>query len=139
MLNQSSSHIVIFDKENKVLLLKRAENDEWEPGKWSIPGGRREKDETLHQNIVREVAEETGLTVYPQNIKFLSKISHKLNHIFFTTKKFDGKITLDHENSDYVWVKPEEIDDKLSVPNLREEVMEAKKLFASTITIKVTK
>lgn len=34
-------------------------------GRWSLPGGRVEPGETLHEALVREVAEETGLTVTP--------------------------------------------------------------------------
>lgn len=32
-------------------------------GSWSVPGGRVELGETLHEAVVREVAEETGLAV----------------------------------------------------------------------------
>ena len=32
-------------------------------GEWSVPGGHVEMGETLHEAIVREVAEETGLEV----------------------------------------------------------------------------
>jgi ADP-ribose pyrophosphatase YjhB (NUDIX family) len=32
-------------------------------GSWSVPGGRVELGETLHEAVVREVAEETGLGV----------------------------------------------------------------------------
>jgi ADP-ribose pyrophosphatase YjhB (NUDIX family) len=47
----------------KVLLVRRGH----EPlkGEWSLPGGVLELGETLHQGVVREVLEETGLTVVP--------------------------------------------------------------------------
>jgi len=32
-------------------------------GEWSVPGGRVERDETLHEAVVRETFEETGLEV----------------------------------------------------------------------------
>lgn len=34
-----------------------------DPGTWSIPGGGREGNESAHEAIVRELKEETGLTV----------------------------------------------------------------------------
>jgi ADP-ribose pyrophosphatase YjhB (NUDIX family) len=50
---------VIFDKSRKkVLLTKRADN-----GLWCLPGGGVEPGENVEEAIIREVAEETGLTV----------------------------------------------------------------------------
>jgi len=48
-------------RDGLVLLVKRGH----EPGKglWSIPGGVVELGETVHQAVVREVKEETGLDV----------------------------------------------------------------------------
>ena len=50
----------------KVLLVRRGH----EPlkGEWSLPGGALELGETLQQGVVREVLEETGLTVVPAGI-----------------------------------------------------------------------
>ncbi len=52
---------VIRDEAGRMLLILRGH----EPGKglWSIPGGRIEPGETDQQAVVREVGEETGLTV----------------------------------------------------------------------------
>jgi 8-oxo-dGTP diphosphatase len=56
---------VIFH-ENQVLLIQRGQ----EPlkGEWSLPGGALELGETLQQGIRREVLEETGLEIEPQQI-----------------------------------------------------------------------
>ncbi len=45
----------------KVLLVRRG--NEPLKGEWSLPGGALEVGETLQQGVVREVLEETGLTV----------------------------------------------------------------------------
>jgi 8-oxo-dGTP diphosphatase len=52
---------IISDAAGRLLLIKRGH----EPGKglWSLPGGRVEAGETDEQAVVREVREETGLTV----------------------------------------------------------------------------
>lgn len=48
----------IFDDEGRVLLVKRSDN-----GRWCLPGGYAEVNQTPEQNARREVWEETGLEV----------------------------------------------------------------------------
>ena len=47
--------------EEALLLVRRDRAPE--AGRWSLPGGRVEAGETLAEAVVREVAEETGLSV----------------------------------------------------------------------------
>jgi len=48
---------------SRVLLIRRAQAPLL--GRWSFPGGRVEWGESLEQAVVREVLEETGVTVRP--------------------------------------------------------------------------
>ena len=52
---------LVYDEQRRLLVVRRAN----EPGRglWSIPGGRVEPGEDDPTAVVREVAEETGLTV----------------------------------------------------------------------------
>ena len=50
----------------KVLLVRRG--NEPLKGEWSLPGGALEVGETLQQGVVREVLEETGVTVAPAGV-----------------------------------------------------------------------
>jgi len=55
-------HIVvhaIVEKDNGILLVKRA-GDLLESGKWGLPGGFLDRDETAAQGALRELKEETG-------------------------------------------------------------------------------
>lgn len=52
---------ILFDDEDRVLLVKRGK----QPGRglWTVPGGRIDPGESPAEACIREVAEETGLTV----------------------------------------------------------------------------
>ena len=107
-----SAHVVIKDQSGKVLVLKRSEKDEWMPGKWSLPGGGRNSEESLIEAAVREIKEETNFDILPEDLQFLEQISKKQNHAFFLAQKYVGSIKLDTENTEYMWVDP-----KLLVPH----------------------
>lgn len=66
----------VIVEDGRVLLVRRGH----EPmkGHWSLPGGLLELGETLADGVVREVKEETGLTVEPvELIELLDRI-HRL-------------------------------------------------------------
>jgi mutator protein MutT len=52
---------VIWNENREIVLIRRGNPPR--KGDWSIPGGRVEWGETLRDAILREVLEETGLTV----------------------------------------------------------------------------
>ncbi len=57
-------HVVVdavMVQDHKILLTKRAERLR-EGGKWALPGGYMDRDETTIEAVMREVLEETGYT-----------------------------------------------------------------------------
>ena len=69
-------------KDGRVLLVQRGH----EPlkGQWSLPGGLLEIGESLHAGVVREVREETGLSVEPvELIELLDRIHREGERVKF--------------------------------------------------------
>lgn len=54
---------VVVWRHDRVLLIRRGRPPR--QGEWSLPGGAQEVGETVFQTAIREVGEETGLTVEP--------------------------------------------------------------------------
>lgn len=57
----------VIEKDGKILLEKR--NNEPFKGYWTLPGGHIDFGETAEQAVIREVKEETGLTL--KDVRFL--------------------------------------------------------------------
>jgi 8-oxo-dGTP diphosphatase len=66
----------------KVLLVRRGTAPL--KGHWTLPGGVLELGESLHEGVVREVREETGLTVEPiELVELLDRIHREESRIQF--------------------------------------------------------
>ena len=65
----------VIVEHGRVLLVRRGT----EPmlGKWTLPGGMLEVGESLMEGVVREVSEETGLTVEPMELVELLDRIHR--------------------------------------------------------------
>ena len=57
-LRRAVTCAVVFDDRGRVLLHRRTDN-----GRWALPGGAIEIDQSAEQTVVREVLEETGYIV----------------------------------------------------------------------------
>lgn len=71
--NASPVSAVIVEKDDQILFVKRG----IEPGKgkWSLPAGFLEYEERPDQGAVRELEEETGLKVDPDDMEFLEALN----------------------------------------------------------------
>ena len=104
---------LVYNSKGEVLFIFRN-------GKWDLPKGGTEKNETMEETAIREVEEETGVT----GLKITNKLQ-KTYHIFKRNGRYKLKVTYWYEmQTDFngipqgqedegiekvVWIKPEEI------------------------------
>lgn len=67
---------VFIQYQNSILMFKRSETKKAFPGWWALPGGHIEEGENPLAAAIREVREETGITITPKNIQLKFIASH---------------------------------------------------------------
>ncbi len=101
------SVFVAIVRDGKVLLLRR-QNTGWLDGYYDLPAGHLEDQEPLKEGAARELKEESGITVKPEDLKLIHV--HQNHHrpevphygYIFLAKKWEGQPKL---------VEPEKTDD----------------------------
>ncbi len=101
--------------EGRVLLARRAKPPL--QGRWTIPGGTVELGETLHEALVREMAEETGLEVEPLEVlTVFDRIQREgaevtFHHVIvdYLCRRVSGEARAASDALDVAWVGPDEV------------------------------
>jgi 8-oxo-dGTP diphosphatase len=117
-------------RDGQVLLARRARG----AGLFTLPGGVVEAGETLHQAIVREVMEETGIAIEPVALagyrEFVERDEGRIKRHFvilpFACRWIAGEgVPLLEELSELRWLQPAEISGLTTTPGLAEIVAAA--------------
>jgi ADP-ribose pyrophosphatase YjhB (NUDIX family) len=107
-----ASACIVFDN-NKILLVKRSVEPQF--GKWCLPGGFHEVDETIRESALRELREETGLE---GTIEGIVDVYNQLDAtypnvllvaFYVSVPKPIGIITVNDDADDYVFYKEDEL------------------------------
>lgn len=61
----------IVDRSGRIFLTRRSMEKSYAPGKWENPAGHVQAGETPVQAVIRELFEETGIAVSPEQVVFL--------------------------------------------------------------------
>jgi molecular chaperone GrpE (heat shock protein) len=113
---------VVIGEDGRVLLVKRADDDYTNAGKWDIPGGLLEFNETVEEVLKREVLEETGLEVevgpvirvceFFKDSELFRKEKRSLRYIAYC--QGDADVKLSEEHSEFLWLKMDEAIEKFN-------------------------
>jgi len=145
MFDPKKAHYIVATcivvKDGKFLIAKRSEEEERWPGRWTVPGGKLEKDEymkrphdtkegqwyNVFEDLVRrEVKEEVGLDI--KNIKYLTSLAFKREDgvptiiVSLYADNDEGAITLSDELTDYRWITIEEAENYDLIDGIYEEL-----------------
>lgn len=109
--------ILIKNKENKFLFVKRSMRKSTLPGIWAFPSGTVEESESVEETAVREALEEVGAKIeIEENIgtKDLGEFGVRLHFFICNIKEGSAKI-MDHDEFDEIsWMTFKEFFDKFS-------------------------
>ena len=121
-------------RAGQVLLVRRARPPA--AGLFSLPGGVVELGETLEEAVVREVREETGLTIEPVGLAGFretivrdgdARIERHFVILPFAARWRAGEVELNEELSEARWLEPGGIAELPTTPGLGEIVANALK------------
>lgn len=117
---------IITKEDGSILVVQRSGSDDHKPNVWETVGGGMDSEETPQQALIREIAEETGLSVEvgePFNIFTFKKDTGEFKvGITFVCKYLSGDVMLSSEHSAYKWIQPYEFASFDSVASLQEEI-----------------
>jgi 8-oxo-dGTP diphosphatase len=108
-----SQKAIIFNQEEKILILRRSGTAPYGALTWDLPGGDLDYGENAIKGITREIKEETGLNV--KELKAFDVESHVNNKrefwvtIAYICKTDSDNVNLSYEHNQYKWIDPKEI------------------------------
>ena len=137
MIEERSAGAVIFrDAENGYLYLLL----HYPSGHWDFVKGKIEEGEQVHQTVIRESKEETGINdlkfiddfkeTIEYNFQYDGKLVHK-SVIFFLARTETSKIVISHEHLDFAWLNFDEALEKTTYENAKIILKKANKLLCN--------
>jgi len=106
--------IAFIELKNRKILSSKSKGK----NKFYIPGGKREKGETDHQTLIREVKEELSVAINPNSIKYFGTFSAQSDGekkgiiVKMTCYKatFTGNLTPNNEIEELKWLSFSDLD-----------------------------
>lgn len=129
-MHSVSAACVVLDRVGNVLLIRRSDNNQWQ-----IPGGVVENGEQPTAAALREVYEETGVSVSLMKLSGVySNFETGVIAFVFLAKYVQGTLRVSEESKDVVWAAPEEV--LKLVPKIFVERIEDALVFGEGVTFR---
>lgn len=123
-LHRVATTAIIYNKDGRFLIIKRAMHKKHFPGRWTVPGGGLTVDDYIHtplthegdnqwyfsvtKALVREVREEVGLDIgkpeYLLDLTFIKGDTIPVLVLSYFAEYISGEVTLDEDATEYAWV-----------------------------------
>ena len=129
VLLQDGAAAVLVNDKKQILLQSRADRD-----KWGLPGGCQELGETIEETIIREIKEETNLTVKKEDLKLIALVSGPTrrneypngdvvinNTALYCVQKYIGKLKWNVESKQLKFFDIDHLPKKQNDPDLIEK------------------
>lgn len=117
--NIAAAVAIIFTFEDKVLFTVR--NVDPDKGKWDLPGGFIDPNETAEEAACREIKEELGMNLKPSDLKYITtspnnylykNVPYRTMDIFYECSLASDviQVAAEDEIQELIWVKRAAID-----------------------------
>ena len=101
----------VVRRGERILIVRRSEQDPIGPGDWEFPGGTVEWEETCEEALARELREETGLKLTDWKLLYVSSFlvepDRKMYALTYESEA-EGEVCLSKEHQAYCWADEEE-------------------------------
>ncbi len=106
---QKTATVAVINQYKKLLILRRGDSAPWMPGKYCLPGGKLEPNESLEQGASRELKEETNIDFpFSDLIPYTITYGSTYSKVIFFAPINDPTVILNWEHTHYAWVSAEE-------------------------------
>ncbi len=139
MIEETSSGVVLFRKENKKILFLLLH---YPSGHWDFVKGKMEMDESPHETAIRETKEETGII----DVKFLDNFEEWIEYnfqfegdlvhkkvVFFLGETKTNDIKISHEHLNYTWMDYATSMEKITFDNAKTVLSKSYALLSKTL------
>ena len=101
---------VVIDEAGRVLVIQRRDN-----GAWEAPGGILEPGETFEEGVIREVREETGITVEVERLTGAYKnMTRDIVALVYRCRAVSGAAGVSDEARHVRWITRPQVDERMT-------------------------